>query len=224
MSCGRPWIRSCGWVRARWSWICAAIRGLLEQGVAVAELFLDRGQNIVQLRGRPGTPSQSYTDSVPQRWPTLPLAVLLDRFERECVEIVAGALQDHDRAIVLGMTSFGKGSAQNVYPLSSGGALRLTIARWYTPLGRGINRAPAVDADGEPELDTGLVTLPDTVKPRYRTDAGRTVFGGGGITPDIVVGDTVLPIPVQALARAMGRILAPIATHWRGKPRRSAAM
>jgi len=161
----------------------------------------------VQLRGRPGTPSQSYTDSVPQRWPTLPLAVLLDRSSASASEIVAGALQDHDRAIVLGMTSFGKGSAQNVYPLSSGGALRLTIARWYTPLGRGINRAPAVDADGEPELDTGLVTLPDTVKPRYRTDAGRTVFGGGGITPDIVVGDTVLPIPVQALARAMGKNL-----------------
>ncbi|HEY0929777.1 MAG TPA: S41 family peptidase [Gemmatimonas sp.] len=181
--------------------------GLLEQGVAVAELFLDRGQSIVQLRGRPGTASQTYTDSVPQRWPTLPLAVLLDRSSASASEIVAGALQDHDRAIVLGMTSFGKGSAQNVYPLSSGGALRLTIARWYTPLGRGINRAPSVDADGEPELDTGLVTLPDTVKPRYRTDAGRTVFGGGGITPDIVVGDTLLPVPVQALARAMGKNL-----------------
>jgi carboxyl-terminal processing protease len=181
--------------------------GLLEQGVAVAELFLDRGQSIVQLRGRPGSASQTYTDSMPQRWPTLPLAVLLDRSSASASEIVAGALQDHDRAIVLGMTSFGKGSAQNVYPLSSGGALRLTIARWYTPLGRGINRAPAVDADGEPELDTGLVTLPDTVKPRYRTDGGRTVFGGGGITPDIIVGDTVLPIPVQALARAMGKNL-----------------
>ncbi len=181
--------------------------GLLEQGVAVAELFLDRGQSIVQLRGRPGSASQTYTDSMPQRWPTLPLAVLLDRSSASASEIVAGALQDHDRAIVVGMTSFGKGSAQNVYPLSSGGALRLTIARWYTPLGRGINRAPSVDADGEPELDTGLVSLPDTIKPRYRTDAGRTVFGGGGITPDVIVGDTVLPLPVQALARAMGKNL-----------------
>lgn len=108
---------------------------------------------------------------------------------------------------MIGLTSFGKGSAQNVYPLSSGGALRLTIARWYTPLGRGINRTPAVDAEGEPELDTGVVALPDTIRPRFRTDAGRTVFGGGGITPDVVVGDTVLPLPVQALARAMGRNL-----------------
>ncbi len=181
--------------------------GLLEQGVAVAELFLDRGQSIVQLHGRPGSASQTYTDSMPQRWPTLPLAVLLDRSSASASEIVAGALQDHDRAIVIGLTSFGKGSAQNVYPLSSGGALRLTIARWYTPLGRGINRTPAVDAEGEPELDTGVVALPDTIRPRFRTDAGRTVFGGGGITPDVVVGDTVLPVPVQALARAMGRNL-----------------
>lgn len=181
--------------------------GLLEQGVAVAELFLDRGQSIVQLHGRPGSASQTYTDSMPQRWPTLPLAVLLDRSSASASEIVAGALQDHDRAIVIGLTSFGKGSAQNVYPLSSGGALRLTIARWYTPLGRGINRTPAVDAEGEPELDTGVVALPDTIRPRFRTDAGRTVFGGGGITPDVVVGDTVLPLPVQALARAMGRNL-----------------
>ena len=178
--------------------------GLLEQGVAVAELFLDRGQSIVQLRARPGTQPQVFTDSLPQRWPSLPLAVLVDRASASASEIVAGALQDHDRAIVLGVTSFGKGSAQNVYPLSSGGALRLTTARWYTPAGRSINRPVPRDRDEE-FADSAEVTLPDTVRPRFRTDAGRTIFGGGGITPDVISGDTTTPLQVQSLARAMGK-------------------
>ncbi len=181
--------------------------GLLEQGVAVAELFLDPGQSVVQLRARPGVAAQTYTDRDAQRWPTLPIAVLVDHGSASASEIVAGALQDHDRAVVLGATSFGKGSAQNVYPLVSGGALRLTTARWYTPVGRSISRPTVAEKDDDGSPDRNDV-VPDTIRPRFRTDAGRTVLGGGGITPDIVAADSATPVPVQLLARAMGRNLA----------------
>lgn len=175
--------------------------GLLEQGVAVAELFLDSGQTVVQLRGRPGSAPQNYADTTRQRWPSMPLSILIDKGSASASEIVAGALQDHDRAVVVGATSFGKGSAQSVFPLTNGGGLRLTTARWYTPVGRSIS--PPVH--GSPDNDGDDDIAPeDTAKPQFRTDAGRTVYGGGGITPDVVVGDTLTPVPVLILARAMG--------------------
>lgn len=179
--------------------------GLLEQGVAVAELFLDPGQVVVQLRGRPGEAIHNYADSSVQRWPSMPLSILIDKGSASASEIVAGALQDHDRAIVVGVTSFGKGSAQSVFPLADGGGLRLTTARWYTPLGRSINRLSDVAALNNDDPDeVPRKTVRDTVKPAFRTDAGRVVYGGGGIIPDIHMGDTVTPTPILTLARAMG--------------------
>ncbi len=177
--------------------------GLLEQGVAVAELFLDSGQVVVELRGRPETEPQSFADSSAQRWPSMPLSVLIDKGTASASEIVAGALQDHDRAIVVGSTSFGKGSAQSVFPLPNGGGLRLTTARWYTPVGRSISAPIQVPADVSEDYQRRIAPK-DTVKPKFRTDAGRTVYGGGGITPDVQSADTVTPVPVLILARAMG--------------------
>jgi len=156
--------------------------GLLDEGVAVSDLFLNAGQGIVSMRGRTPDASRSYADRAAQAWPDLPVAVLVDGNTASAAEIVAGALQDHDRALLLGTTTYGKGSAQTVFPLGSsgGGALKLTIAHWYTPSGRSINRPRADGSDGSGSPDS-------TPRPKYKTDDGRTVLGGGGITPDIEI-------------------------------------
>ena len=170
--------------------------GLLDQGVAVAGLFLDHGKRVASTAGRDSADNVIFTDSAAQRWPTLTVVVLVDNKSASAAEVVAGALQDHDRAVVLGMTTYGKGSVQHVFPVTAGGALRLTTARWLTPLGRYISQPP-LPADGN---------VPDSEPPRpkYRTPAGRTVLGGGGITPDVTIGDTVAPAENLALMRAIG--------------------
>jgi carboxyl-terminal processing protease len=170
--------------------------GLLDQGVAVADLFLNRGERIASTAGRQSADNVVYTDSAAQRWPKLTIAVLVDNKTASAAEVVAGALQDHDRAAVLGMTTYGKGSVQRVFPISAGGAVRLTTARWLTPLGRYISQPPPPTDDNPPDSEPP--------RPRYRTDAGRTILGGGGITPDVVIGDTAAPPENLALMHALG--------------------
>lgn len=154
--------------------------GLLAQGVGVADLFLAPGQRIVTTKGRTPDSNASYVDETAERWSGMPIAVLVNGSTASAAEIVAGALQDHDRALLIGRVSFGKGSAQAVYPLDNGAALVLTHARWFTPLGRSLevplpDEIPLADAD--------------TARPVFRTASGRAVFGGGGIVPDVVAGE-----------------------------------
>jgi carboxyl-terminal processing protease len=175
--------------------------GLLDQGIDVADLFLDPGQPIVSTRGRSAEETQKFSDRAAQRWADMPLVVLTDSASASASEIVAGALQDHDRAVIVGTATYGKGSAQRVFRLDEG-ALKVTTALWYTPSGRSINRLrPATtddDEDPEPRPDSA------PPRPKFRTDAGRTVLGGGGIVPDVEVASRVATVAERALQQALG--------------------
>ncbi|HVF39873.1 MAG TPA: S41 family peptidase [Gemmatimonadaceae bacterium] len=174
--------------------------GLLEQGLRVADLFLGPGQRIVSLRGRTPEANRDYTDSTGQRWPSLPMTVLVDDKSASAAEIVAGALQDHDRAVIVGEPTYGKGSAQTIIPLGDVGGLKITTARWFTPSGRSISRL--VDRDDE---DTDTRTSRSSQRKQYRTSSGRIVFDGGGITPDVVESDSAHSEAVAVLQAALGR-------------------
>ena len=170
--------------------------GLLNQGVRVSDLFLNPGQKIVSMRGRLPEANREYADSAVQRWPQLPLVVLVDGRSASAAEIVAGALQDHDRAVLVGTPTYGKGSAQSVIPFGLEGGLKITTARWFTPAGRSITRKRPADDETDDALPA--------VRQRFRTDAGRTVYGGGGITPDVIAGDSTTPAVEQNFIRALG--------------------
>src|SRR5207253_10161416 len=114
--------------------------GLLDEGVSVADLFLDAGETIATTRGRSAEDDHEYTDQAAQRWARLPIVTLVDSGTASAAEIVAGALQDQHRAVLVGSPTYGKGSAQIVFPVSDGRALKLTTARWFTPNGRTIQR------------------------------------------------------------------------------------
>jgi carboxyl-terminal processing protease len=178
--------------------------GLLDQAIAVSNLFLAKGQLVVYTRGRTKRDESNYITETDSPYADMPLVVLTSRHSASASEIVAGAIQDHDRGLIVGETTFGKGLVQTIMPLRNvrGYALALTTARYYTPSGRSIQR------------DYGSTALEDYVAPRDRkgceegggevklTDAGRKVFGGDGITPDYCV---ETPTPEKFVASLISR-------------------
>jgi carboxyl-terminal processing protease len=155
--------------------------GLLNEGIDVAGHFLNRGELVVSQRGRT-QPTKNNTVRHNGKGVDYPVVVLVNRYSASAAEIVTGALQDHDRAWVLGETTFGKGLVQTVFPLSENAGLALTTMQYYTPSGRWIQRPYANQSFLDYYYHTNLDQKNEAdVK---MTDSGRTVYGGGGITPD----------------------------------------
>jgi len=164
--------------------------GLLDMAFAVSNVFLKKGQMVVYTKGRFKRDESSYITESDSPWSDMPLVVMTSRHSASASEIVAGAIQDHDRGLIVGERTFGKGLVQTIWPLRSvrGYALSLTTARYYTPSGRSIQREYG-----------GNTALEDYQAPRERsdceaegtdprlTDAGRRVFGGDGVAPDICI-------------------------------------
>ncbi|HEY2498918.1 MAG TPA: S41 family peptidase [Candidatus Angelobacter sp.] len=167
--------------------------GLLNEGVGVADKFLKKGQTIVSHHGR-SSPEKSYKAAHGNGGKDYPLVVLVNRGTASAAEIVSGAIQDHDRGLIVGEVTFGKGLVHTVYPLSENTGLALTTAKYYTPSGRLIQRdytgVSLYDYYYSREQEDNPSNNANTNAPAKEvklTDSGRTMYGGGGITPDVKV-------------------------------------
>jgi carboxyl-terminal processing protease len=182
--------------------------GFLDESLMLADLFLKPGSTLASTvqRAPGGSADAPETDSYGDRWPQLvpdlPIVILVDQFTASGAEILAGALQDYDRATVLGQRTFGKGVVQTVMPLPYGRRLRFTTGSWLTPLGRSLQRA----------RDRQMMPIAEDVDtfPRVETASGRSLINGGGVFPDLVIMNDTLTLAERDFLRAVNEAQFPL--------------
>jgi carboxyl-terminal processing protease len=161
--------------------------GIMQEAVKIVAMFTPRGTRVVSMRGRAEGSTKEYATQTEPLDQTMPLAVLVDGYSASAAEIVAGALQDLDRAVVVGQRTYGKGLVQNTIPVGFGSYLKVTTAKYHIPSGRCIQ---AIDYSQGPGRDsTGMErhqrAIPDSLISEFRTAGGRRVYDGGGVMPDV---------------------------------------
>ncbi len=173
--------------------------GLLSEAVNVTNIFIDKGKEVVSTKGKLAEWEKAYKTLNSPEDTEIPLAVLINRGSASASEIVAGTLQDYDRAVIVGQRSFGKGLVQQTRKLSYGAQLKVTIAKYYTPSGRCIQ---AINYAERAE-DGSVAKIPDSLRTRFETTNGRAVFDGGGVDPDVALEEREISSAMIALYRNM---------------------
>ena len=181
--------------------------GLLDQAVETAELFLEKGREVVYTKGKYADTERHFYSKREPIFPDKPIIVLVDEGTASASEIVAGAIQDWDRGVIVGNDTYGKGLVQQIFPVSNDRDMRLklTTAKYYVPSGRSIQRMDSQNKKGnESDEDEDSDSMKVSNKEIFYTNGGRVVYGGGGIIPDVTVDrDTYKPIEINLVRQSM---------------------